>query len=56
MFINLKSNAKIEVAKIYSLKFSDRKFVDEIFNKFYEQNRMKFNNQFILHNYSIFVI
>ena len=56
MSINFKSNAKIKIVKIYSLKFNDRKFVDEIFDKLHEQNRMKFINQFTFHDYSIFVI
>ena len=56
MLINLKSNVKIEAIKVYSLKFNDRKFVDEIFDKLHEQDRMKFNSQLTSHNYSIFVI
>ena len=56
MLINLKSNAKIEVVKIYSLESSDRKFVDEIFDKLHEQDRMKFNSQLTSHDYSVFVI
>ena len=31
--INLKSNAKIEAFKVYSLESSDRVFLDETFNK-----------------------
>ena len=56
MLINFKSNAKIEIVKIYSLKFSDRKFVDEVFDKLHEQSRMKFSSQSISHDYSVFVI
>ena len=56
MFIDFKLNAKIEAAKIYLLDFIDRKFVDEIFDKLYKQNRIKFNNQFTVYDYLIFVI
>ena len=56
MLINFKSNVKIETTKVYPLKPSDRKFVNEIFDKLHEQDRMKFNNQPTLHDYSVFVI
>ena len=56
MLINLKSNTKVETTKIYLLKSIDRKFVNKIFDKLHKQERIKFNNQFTLHNYSIFVI
>ena len=56
MFINFKSNAKIEATKIYLLSFINRKFVNKIFNKLHKQNYIKFNNQFTVYNYLIFVI
>ena len=56
MSIKIKSNVKIEAVKIYSLKLVDRKLVDEVFDKLHEQNRMKYNCQFTLHNYSNFVV
>ena len=56
MFITLKLNAKVDVAKIYSLNFVDREFVDKKFNKFHDQKRMKFIKQFTSFDWSIFVI
>ena len=56
MFINIQFNVKIKTTKVYSLKSIDRQFVDEAFNKFYKQKRMKYFNQSTSHNYSIFVI
>ena len=41
---------------MYSLNFVDKKFVNETFNKLHAQKRMKYINQFISHEYSIFVI
>ena len=56
MFIDIQSNVKIKTTKIYLLKLIDRQFVNETFNKFHKQKRMKYFNQLISHNYSIFVI
>ena len=50
MFITLKSNAKVDVVKIYLLNFADREFVDKEFNKFHDQRRMKFIKQLIFFN------
>ena len=54
--IKFRSKVKIETIKIYSLKLVNRHFVDEIFDKLYAQNRMKYITQFISHDYSIFVV
>ena len=56
MFITFKSNTKIDVAKIYSLNFADREFVDKKFNKFHDQKWMKFIKQFTSFDWSIFII
>ena len=56
MSIEIIFELKIERTKMYSFEFVDRKFVDEIFDKLYVQNKMKYIFQFIAHDYSIFVI
>jgi hypothetical protein len=56
MSIELKFDVKIETTKMYSLNFANRKFVDEIFDKLHVQNRMKYINQFISHDYFVFAI
>ena len=56
MSIEIKWNVKIKTTKMYSLNFVDKKFVNETFNKLHAQKRMKYINQFISHEYSIFVI
>ena len=42
MSIILKSEIKIDVAKIYSLDSADREFLDQKFNKLYNQDRIQF--------------
>ena len=56
MSIILKSNVKIDAAKVYFLKFVDRKFLDKKFNKLHDQNRMKYTLQSISFDWSIFVM
>ena len=56
MSIEFRTKVKIETFKIYLLKLLNRDFVDEVFNKLYAQNRIKYITQFISHNYSIFVV
>ena len=56
MFIDIQFEVKIELTKIYLLRLADRKFVNKIFDKLYEQKRIKYINQFILYEYSIFVV
>ena len=42
MFIEIKSNVKIKATKMYSLKFANRKLMNEIFDKLHAQKRMKY--------------
>ena len=56
MSIEFRLETKIETFKIYSLKSINRDFVDEVFDKLYTQNRIKYITQFISHDYSIFVV
>ena len=56
MLINIQLDAKIEIVKIYSLNSIDRKIVNEIFDKLYVQERMKYTTQSTLYKYSIFVV
>ena len=44
MFIEIQFNVKIELTKIYLLKLVDRQFVNNVFDKFYKQKRMKYIN------------
>ena len=56
MSIEIKSNVKIKATKMYSLRFADRKLMNEVFDKLHAQKRMKYINQFTSHEYSIFAI
>ena len=56
MLIELKSDVKIEITKMYSFDFANKKFVNKVFNKLHAQNRMKYINQFISHDYFVFAI
>ena len=56
MPIDLKPDAKVEAAKVYPLGPSDRKFVDEVFDKLHEQGRMEFSSQPTPHGYPVFVV
>ena len=56
MSIDVKFNVKIEIVKIYSLKFTNHKIMNEIFDKLYVQKRMKYINQFTLYEYLMFVV
>ena len=38
MFIEIQSNVKIELAKIYLLKLVNRQFVDNVFDKLINKN------------------
>ena len=49
MSIEIKSNVKIETAKMYSLSFVDRKLVDDTFDKLHAQKRMKYTSQSTSH-------
>ena len=56
MFIEIQSNAKIESTKIYLLKSINRQFVNDVFDKLYKQERIKYINQSTFYEYPIFVI
>ena len=56
MSIEIKSNVKIETAKMYSLSFVDRKLINDTFDKLHAQKRMKYISQSTSHEYSIFAI
>lgn len=55
MSINLKSDAKISVAKVYSLKFKEKTLIDQKFDKLHAQKRMQYFFQSIDHEYFVFV-
>ena len=54
--IEIKSDVKIEVVKIYSLKLANRKIVNEVFDKLHAQKRIKYISQSTSYEYSIFVV
>lgn len=51
---NWADNHKIN--RVYSFEIKNQKFVNEIFDKFYDQNKMNWFNQFTSFDYSVFVI
>ena len=56
MSIDIIFDFKIETIKMYSLSSTNRKLIDEIFDKLYVQDRMKYTSQFIFHDYFVFAI
>ena len=58
MFISLKSNwaNNHKTNRVYSMKLKNQKFINEIFDKFHEQKKMKWFSRFIFFEYSVFVI
>ena len=56
MSIEIIFESKIEATKMYSLNSANRKLIDEIFDKLHAQNRMKYTNQSISHDYLVFAI
>jgi hypothetical protein len=56
MSITLKSNAKIEFAKIYSMSLKERKLIDEIFDKLHNQRKMHWIKKSIAHEAFVFVV
>jgi hypothetical protein len=56
MSITLKSEVKIEAAKVYSMKSKKKKLINEIFNKLHEQRKMHWTKESIAHEASIFVV
>ena len=56
MFINFKFKIVFKFNKIYFLKIKNRNFIDVIFDKLHQQNKLHWTIQFISFNYSIFVV
>jgi hypothetical protein len=56
MSIILKSKAKIETVKMYSMRFKKRELINETFDKLHHQNKMHWIIELIFHDASIFVI
>ena len=56
MSINLLSDAKIPIAKVYSIGSKDKQLIDEMFNKLHKQERMKYIKYSTAHDYSVFVV
>ena len=56
MSINLKSDAKIAVAKIYSLESKEKQIVNQKFDKLYSQERMQYSFKSTTYDYFVFVI
>ena len=56
MSIELQFNAKIVFSKMYSIDQIDKNFIDQKFDKFQRQKKLKYITQFISFNYSMFVI
>ncbi len=54
--IILKSKIKIDATKVYLLDSADKEFLDQKFNKLYNQERMQFITQSTEFDWSIFVI
>ena len=56
MSIIIKSNAQMQIFKIYFLRLVDREIVNQTFDTLHAQNRIKYSKQFILFDYLVFVI
>ena len=56
IFINFKFETVFKFNKIYFLKIKNRNFIDAIFDKLHQQNKLHWTIQFISFNYSIFVV
>ena len=56
MFINFKFETVFKFNKMYFLKVKNRNFIDVIFDKLHQQNKLHWTIQFISFNYSIFVV
>ena len=56
MLINFKFEVVSKLNKMYSLEVKDRNFIDVIFDKLHQQNKLHWTIQFISFNYSIFVV
>ncbi len=56
MSITLKSDVKIEVVKMYSMRFKKRDLIDETFDKLHQQNKMHWIKKFTTHEAFVFVV
>ena len=56
MFIDTILNAKIESFKIYFVNPQNRKVINKKFNKFHEQNKLRWIIEIILYDFSIFIV
>ncbi len=56
MSIILKSEAKIEAIKMYSMKSKKRELIDEIFDKLHDQRKMHWIKESTTHEASVFVV
>ena len=56
MFINFKFETVFKFNKMYFLKVKNRNFIDVIFDKLHQQNKLHWTIQFISFNYSVFVV
>jgi hypothetical protein len=56
MFVILKSEIKIEVIKIYSIRSKKRQFINDTINKLHEQKKMHWIKKSINHEIFVFVI
>ena len=56
MFIDLKSDVKSMLFKIYSFDQTNKNFIDQKFDKLQRQNKLKYITQSTSFNYSVFVI
>ena len=58
MLINLKSNwiDHHKINRVYFVDVKNQKFIDEIFDKFHKQNKIKWSNNLIFFKYFVFVM
>ena len=56
MLINLKSETVFKLNKVYSLKVKNRNFIDAIFDKLHQQDKLHWTIQSISFSYSTFVV
>ena len=56
MFINLQSNAIVQLFKIYSISQTDKNFIDKKFDKLQAQDKLKYTTQPTSYSYSMFVV
>ena len=55
MTILIKPDAKVTVAKVYSVGPKDRALIDDLFDRMHEQDRMKWSTTSTRHDYPVFV-